>query len=167
QHLGNVLGHDERSDHRDGRGQAHLKAGLARQRVALAGPQEILIRGARFARIAELSETNVPRLRARPETQRKEADPSAEPPLFVRLEERSRAQQRPLPAYPQPPAAHFSIRTTLDVRLHGRADRLEHLLGGIEADAADEVHVYGHGALTRIRLSVAPRRTGCAACRDP
>src|SRR5262249_56088392 len=100
--------------------------------------------------------------------------------LGIDLEERIGAQQRGLPADPQPPSARLAVGHAFQSPPEQRSHRAENLRHRVEADAADEMNFFrNHGAypsrflswlLPALPLGVArpwPRGAACAGRAPP
>ncbi len=138
-----VLRHAERHDHRHRCRQANLEPRAGRDLAARTAAEEILIRGPRLARIAELAEMDILGLDAVGEAQLWKHPRLAERDR-IDLQIGTGAQQGILPTDPQPPATRLAVGTALQPPAEQHAGGMEHFLDGIERDTADEMDMFGN-----------------------
>lgn len=143
QYSGDVRRKYERRDYCGGCWQADLKARSRGDVASLARGQKVLVRGAGFSRISELTEADFPLRCACLESERGETH-SRDGSVACGLEKRGRAQHRPLVTDPRSTAAHLSVWTALQKRLHRLADGREDIFRRVKADAADKVDLPSH-----------------------
>ena len=134
--------HHDRTHHRERRRQADLKADAFGQFAALARRHKVQIRRARLARVAEFAETHVRGFDALRQREQRKSVGRAHRAGGIGPQIRARAQQRILPADPQPPAADFAVGHAAQIRPQQLSDGAKDLLDVIEADTADEMNVH-------------------------
>src|SRR5580704_2363266 len=98
-----------RVDHGHGGRQANLKPDVARQVSALSRRAKVFIGGTRFPRVTKLAEIELLRLHPVREAENRKARDPVYCPAWVGNQKWTGAQQRILPANPQPSSADLAV----------------------------------------------------------
>src|SRR3954452_12186731 len=141
---GDVTRSAEGVDHTHRGWQANLKADTGRNVSTIARRDEIEIRRARLAGIAELAEAHVLRCNILRQAQQRKARRLAECAARIGPQERTGAQKRILEAHPQATRARLAVRNPSQPAAERRADCTENLLDAVQSDAADQMNAVGH-----------------------
>ena len=107
------------------------------------------VRRPRFARVAELAESQFVLTNPFCEAKQRKARRFSRRPTWIRAEKRAGAKQRILKADPQPARPRLTVRNAAQATTELPPNGLKYLLHAVQTNAADEMHAVGTPLLIR------------------